>query len=135
MSCSVSENSTHDHPKISMKNIFKIGLDGKEYSVELNDSKTANEFAQLPSFDTSLSRSGGSHYWGPIPRKLSTTKEMKTSNPQKGGVYYADHLTAFAVYFDDAGSIAPYVIYHVGDIEGDMSGLSNAGYRIKLKVD
>jgi hypothetical protein len=57
-----------------------------------------------------------------------------TSNPSKGGVYYADHLTAIAVYFDDPGSIAPYVVYHLGDVTEDLSHLRRAADRIKLQV-
>jgi hypothetical protein len=117
-----------------MKNTIKIELNGKQYTVELNDSEIARGFVQSAPFQTTLSEYAGSHYWGSIPRKLSTSNDLKTSTPRKGRIYYADHLTAIAVYFDDAGSIAPYVVYHLGDVVEDMSDLYNAGTRIDLKV-
>jgi hypothetical protein len=115
-------------------NHIKIELDEKEHAVELNGSSTANGFMQLAPFETSLSEYAGSHYWGSIPRKLSTADELKTSKPRKGNVYYADHLTAIAIYFDDPGSIAPYVVYHLGVVMDDLSDLRTAGPRLRLKV-
>jgi hypothetical protein len=115
-------------------NRIKIELNGKEHAVELNGSKTANEFVQLAPFETSLSEYAGSHYWGSVPGKLSTADELRTSKPRKGSVYYADHLTAIAIYFDDPGSIAPYVVYHLGDVMDDLSDLRTARPRLRLKV-
>ena len=117
-----------------MKKTIKMELNGKEYTVELNDSKAASGLVQSAPFETSLHKYAGSHYWGSIPKRLSTPKELKTSTPRKGSIYYADHLTAIAIYFDEAGSIAPYVVYHLGDVVEDMSDLYNAGSRIVLKV-
>jgi hypothetical protein len=117
-----------------IKKTIKIELNAKEYTVELNDSEAARGLVQSAPFETSLSEYAGSHYWGSIPRKLATPKELKTSTPRKGRIYYADHLTAIAIYFDDPGSIAPYVVYHLGDVVEDMSDLYNAGSRIDLKV-
>jgi hypothetical protein len=120
--------------KTTMKTTIKIELNKQEYTIELNDSETAKGFVQSAPFATSLSEYAGSHYWGSIPRKLSTPKEMKTSTPRKGGIYYADHLTAVAVYFDDPGSIEPYVVYHLGDVVEDTFALRNAGRHINMKV-
>jgi hypothetical protein len=117
-----------------MKRTIKIELNGKEYTVELNDSETAKEFVESAPFKTSLSKNNGNHYWGSIPKRLSTSKQLATSNPKQGGIYYADHLTAFAVYYNTSGSIAPFVIYHLGDVVEDMFDLRNAGSRINLKV-
>jgi hypothetical protein len=89
---------------------------------------------QLAPFETSLSEYAGSHYWGSVPGKLSTADELRTSKPRKGSVYYADHLTAIAIYFDDPGSIAPYVVYHLGDVMDDLSDLRTARPRLRLKV-
>jgi hypothetical protein len=116
------------------KETIELELNGIKYTVELNGSATAEAFAQCAPFQSSLSEYAGSHYWGAIPKKLPTPQNLKTSNPLKGNIYYADHLTAIAVYFDDAGSIAPYVVYHLGSVTEDLSALSNAGNRIELKV-
>jgi hypothetical protein len=113
---------------------IELELNGKKYTVELNGSETAEAFAQCAPFQSSLSEYAGSHYWGAIPRNLPTPQNLKTSKPLKGSVYYADHLTAIAIYFDDPGSIAPYVVYHLGTVTEDMSALRNAGNRIELKV-
>ena len=118
-----------------MKKTLKFELNGKDYTVQLNDSETAKEFAKTAPFETSLSEYAGSHYWGSIPKKLPTPVELKTSRPRKGHAYYADHLTAIAVYFDAPGSIAPYVVYPLGEVVEDMSDLRRAGSRIKLKVE
>jgi hypothetical protein len=117
-----------------MKQIIKMALNGREHTVELNDSAMAKQFLELGAFDTSVSEYAGSHYWGPIPHKLSAQEELKTSKPTKGGVYYADHLTALAIYFEDPGSIAPYVVYHLGDVPEDMSHLHFAAGRVGLKI-
>jgi hypothetical protein len=109
----------------------KIALSGTEYTFELND-RIADEFCALLPFDTSVSRSGGHHYWGSIPQSLSTPDELRTSRPKKGGLYYADHLTALAIYYGDPGSIAPFVVYHLGDAVEDLSGLATSGSRITL---
>ena len=58
-------NSLNDLTK--MKKTIKIQLNGKEYTVELNDSETAGGFVQSAPFQTSLSEYAGSHYWGSIP--------------------------------------------------------------------
>jgi hypothetical protein len=130
----VTRENVINQEETNMGQIIKMELNGKEYTVKLNDNKIAEEFAQLLPFATSVSEYKMSHYWGYIPKRLSTPKEIKTSIPLKGSVYYADHLTAIAVYYDDPGSIAPYVIYHLGDVVEDMFELKNADYQIRLKV-
>ena len=117
-----------------MKKTLDLELQGKHYTVALNGSRLSEEFAEAAPFTSSLSESAGSHYWGAIPHGLSTPAELKTSRPQKGSVYYADHLAAIAVYFGDPGSIAPYVIYHLGDVLEDLSGLRHAPSRITVSV-
>jgi hypothetical protein len=111
-----------------------IELDGRRYKIRLNDSRTAREFADSIPFRTLLSGNGGNHYWGSIPNRLFTLKQLETSEPRKGHVYYADHLTAIAIYFDDGGSIAPYLLYPLGDITEDLSDLRNAQSLIELNV-
>jgi hypothetical protein len=113
-------------------NHIKIELNKKEHAVELNGN--ANEFMRLAPFETSLSEYAGSHYWGSIPAKLFTADELRTSKPRKVSMYYADHLTAIAIYFDDPGSIAPYVVYHLGVVMDDLSDLRTAGPLLRLKV-
>jgi|SRR3954447_10299626 hypothetical protein len=122
-----------EDPKQTVSTI-DVELNGKRYTVALNGSRTAEEFVECAPFTTSLSEYAGSHYWGYIPRRLSTLERLVTSQPRKGSVYYADHLTAIAVYFDDPGSIAPYVVYHLGDIASDLSHLEGAGSRIGMTV-
>lgn len=111
----------------------KIELDGKQYTVVLNDSATAKAFAGLSSFEVAVTEYARCHYWGGIPERLPVSETFKTSTPQKGGVYYADHFQSVAVYFDNSPSIKPYEIVRIGDIEEDLSALSTAGYSIKLK--
>jgi hypothetical protein len=118
-----------------MKKTLDLELHGKKhYTVELNGSRLSEEFAEAAPFTSSLSEYAGSHYWGTIPHRLSTPAELKTWRPQKGSLYYADHLTAIAVYFGDPGSIAPYVVYQLGDVLEDISGLRHAGARITVSV-
>src|SRR3954468_13224467 len=90
------------------RDIMELELNGTMYTLELNGTETSAAFAQVAPFQSSLFESGGSHYWGAIPKRLPTPEHLKTSHPIKGSVYYADHLTAIAIYFADPGSIAPY---------------------------
>src|SRR4051794_12975018 len=96
-------------------------LNDREHTIELIDSAMSRQFVEMLPFDAFVAAYAGSHYWGSIPRKISTPQDLKTSTPFKGGLYYADHLTALAVYFDDPGSIAPYVVYHLGSVVDDLS--------------
>jgi hypothetical protein len=111
-----------------------IQLGGADYKVSLNGHPIAEEFFALLPFDTTVSKSGGHHYWGSIPRKLSTPDSLATSSPKEGGLYYADHLTAIAVFYGHPGSIAPFTVYHLGDIVGDLSSLANGGPRLRLSA-
>ncbi|MGG7465287.1 cyclophilin-like fold protein [Plantibacter sp. YIM 135347] len=113
---------------------IEIVLNGVAYTVRLNGTEAARELAQSAPFRTSLSQNAGNHYWGSLPHRLSTLEEAGTSVPREGRVYYADHLTAIAFYFEDSRSIAPYVLYPLGDITDDLSALRTAGNWIKLQV-
>jgi hypothetical protein len=116
-----------------MEKSMNLELNEKKYTVKLNGSITAAEFMQLTPFETSLSPSGN-HCYGPIPQRLSISEEYNTSNPRKGGVYYADHMQAIAIYYGDSGSIKPFMIVYIGDIHEDLSDLNKTGRRISLKV-
>ena len=116
-----------------MEKSMKFELNEKKYTVKLNGSITAAEFMQLTPFETSLSPSGN-HCYGPIPQRLSISEEYNTSNPHKGGVYYADHMQEIAIYYGDSGSIKPFVIVYIGDIQEDLSDLNKIERRISLEV-
>lgn len=111
-----------------------INLYGIDYTVELNDSKMAERFASMAPFKTSVTEYSSNHYWGAVPKKIEKQKELKTSQPVKGGFYYADHTTSLAVFYDDSRSIAPYEIYHLGNVVGDLSALKTTPYEIECTV-
>jgi hypothetical protein len=117
-----------------MNKIANIELNGNIYTVRLNESKTAQQFAESAPFEASLV-AAGNHCYGPIPEQLPVDRAQVTSNPHKGGVYYADHLQAIAVYYGDSGSIRPFEIVYIGDIQEDLSSLRGSRRQIALKVN
>jgi hypothetical protein len=117
-----------------MTKIMNIEINGSTYRVSLNESRTAQAFAKSAPFEASLV-AGGNHCYGPIPTRLPVDRAQVTSNPHMGGVYYADHLQAIAVYYADSGSIRPWEIVYIGDIQEDVSNLrGTSSNRVELKV-
>lgn len=129
-----SIKSKRKEKSYNMSKRVLINLGGTEYMVNLNDSDMAKEFLSLIPFDTSVSEYSKNHYWGSIPRKIITQSELKTSQPEKGGFYYADHLTALSVFYEESGSIAPYEVYLLGYVEENLSELEIKPYRIRCSV-
>ena len=91
---------------------IKIELNEKSYIVNLNNSTTAEEFVRSAPFETSLIVAGN-HFYGPIPKRLSTDKSKITSNPHKGGVYYADHVQSVSIYYGEGCCIKPFEIVYM----------------------
>lgn len=113
---------------------IRIKLNEKSYIVNLNDSKTAEEFVRSAPFETSLIVAGN-HCYGPIPKRLSIERSKATSNPHKGGVYYADHVQSVSIYYGEGCCIKPFEIAYIGDIEEDLSDLCRVKHRIGLVVE
>jgi hypothetical protein len=119
---------------VKMGKSLKIKLNEKSYIVNLNDSTTAEEFMRSAPFETSLIVAGN-HCYGPIPERLSIDKSKLTSNPHSGGVYYADHVQSVSIYYGDSGSIKPFEIVYIGDVQEDMPDLRGARHRVDLRVE
>jgi hypothetical protein len=119
---------------MKMGRFIKIELNGKNYIINLNDSITAEEFARSAPFETSLIVAGN-HCYGPISERLSIDKSKITSNPHKGGVYYADHVQSVSIFYVDCGSIKPFEIVYIGDVQEDLSDLCGVRHRIDLGVE
>lgn len=113
---------------------MRIELNGKTYLVNLNDSTTAEEFMRSATFETSLIVAGN-HCYGPIPERLWIDKSKLTSNPHRGGVYYADYVQSILIYYGDSGSIMPFEIVYIGDVQEDLSDLCGVRHRINLGVE
>lgn len=114
-----------------MSDEYFLTIDSLDYEVMLDDSPMARQFAQMLPFQASATTYADCHYWGSAPERIALLDEYKTSMPKEGDLYYADHLQAFAVYFDKSESIAPYEIFHIGTIKGDLPKMKNLSYHVE----
>lgn len=85
-------------------------------------------------FKTSLI-SSCNHFYGPIPERLSIDKSKLTSNPHKGGVYYADHVQSIVIFYGNRRFIKPFEMVYIGEVQEDVSDLCNIKHRVDLEVD
>lgn len=114
---------------------IKLTLDGKEYTVTLNDNRTAEEILNMLPMELTLQRYADHEYYSSLPKKPSIKGVPMTSDAHAGGIYYYDGWSAFTVLFGDA-HIAPFEVVHIGDVNEDViSPLTSAGVTIVAEIE
>lgn len=118
-----------------MDKSIKLTLDGKEYTVTLNDNRTVEDILNMLPMELMLKRYAGHEYYSSLPQKPSIKGVSMTSVAHAGGIYYYDGWSAFTVLYGDA-QIAPFEVVHIGDVNEDViSPLAAAGATVKATIE
>lgn len=118
-----------------MNKSMKITIEGKEYTVTLNDNRCVDDILNMLPLELTLQRYAGHEYYSSLPQKPSIKGVPMTSDAHAGGIYYYDGWTAFTVLFGDA-HIAPYRVVHIGDVNEDIiTPLAAAGNTVTAKIE
>jgi hypothetical protein len=119
----------------AMDKLAKLTLDGKEYTVTLNDNRTLEDILNMLPMELTLKRYAGHEYYSSLPQKPSINGVTMTSDAHAGGIYYYDGWSAFTVLFDDA-HIGPFEVVHIGDVNEDViSQLAAASDTVEAKIE
>ena len=114
---------------------IKFTVDGKAYTVTLQNNRTVEDILKMLPLEFTLQRYAGHEYYASLPKKPSITDAPMTSDAHAGGIYYYDGWSAFTVLFGDA-HIAPYEVVHLGDVNEDViTPLAAAGATVEAKIE
>ena len=114
---------------------MKIIVDGKRYSVTLEQNALGESVAAMCPMKLTLSRSGDHEYYAALPNKAQTKGAVETSNVKRGGVYYFAAWNAFSLEFTDE-DIAPYKVFVVGQMEKELATmLETAGAKLNITLE
>ena len=114
---------------------MELKLDGKSYTVKLNENKTVRDILDMLPLTLHLQRRGGHEYYDALPEKPEIAGVPMTSNAHAKGIYYYDGWTAFTVLFGGA-NISPFRVVHIGDVVEDeiIEHLKKAGETVLAEV-
>ncbi|WP_455615019.1 cyclophilin-like fold protein [Eisenbergiella sp.] len=115
---------------------MKLILEGKSYTVKLNENKTVRDILDMLPLSLNLQRRGGHEYFNALPEKPELTGAPMTSNVHAKGIYYYDGWTAFTVLFRGS-DISPFRVVHIGDVVEDevIEHLERSGETILAEVE
>lgn len=114
---------------------MKLMIDGKTYTIKLNENKTVRGILDMLPLTLHLQRHGGHEYYDALPKKPEIAGVPMTSNAHAKGIYYYDGWTAFTVLFGGA-NISPFRVVHIGDVMEDeiIEHLAKAGEIVLAEV-
>ena len=91
-----------------------IDLEGKSYTVELEDNVTVNDIVKNLPLSLKLTRFGGHEFYSELAFRPEFASE-RTSHILAGHLYYWDGWNAFVINYID-WDISPYNVVHLGQV-------------------
>ena len=111
-----------------------------EYPGELDDSDISNAIWLSNRLTVEINMLGGMMY-GELPLDVILPKEGRTTQLETGDIAYWPGPGAFCIFFgptplsgEDGQPVAPYPVIKIGKMNGDCSGLEDAGDRQKITI-
>ena len=111
-----------------------------EYPGELDDSDISNAIWLSNRLTVEINMLGGMMY-GELPLDVILPKEGRTTKLETGDIAYWPGPGAFCIFFgptplsgEDGQPVAPYPVIKIGKMNGDCSGLEDAGDRQKITI-
>ena len=103
-----------------MEKQMRLIINGKEFTVTLNDNLTVDELKTMLPLDLILQNYEGHEYYGSLPKHISQRGVKMTSTAHSQGIYYYDGWKAFTVLYGGA-QIDPFKVVHIGDVNEDVA--------------
>ena len=111
-----------------------------EYPGELDGSDISNAIWLSNRLTVEINMLGGMMY-GELPLDVILPKEGRTTKLETGDIAYWPGPGAFCIFFgptplsgEDGQPVAPYPVIKIGKMNGDCSGLEDAGDRQKITI-
>ena len=111
-----------------------------EYPGELDGSDISNAIWLSNRLTVEINMLGGMMY-GELPGDVILPKEGRTTKLETGDIAYWPGPGAFCIFFgptplsgEDGQPVAPYPVIKIGKMNGDCSGLEDAGDRQKITI-
>ena len=111
-----------------------------EYPGELDGSDISNAIWLSNRLTVEINMLGGMMY-GELPLDVILPKEGRTTQLETGDIAYWPGPGAFCIFFgptplsgEDGQPVAPYPVIKIGKMNGDCSGLEDAGDRQKITI-
>lgn len=89
-----------------------IKLDGKNYTVKLEDNVTVRDILKKMPLSLNMQRYAGHEYYAELPFRPEFAAE-KTSHIEAGHLYYWDGWNAFVINYEES-DISPYKVIQLG---------------------
>ena len=111
-----------------------------EYPGELDGSDISNAIWLSNRLTVEINMLGGMMY-GELPLDVILPKEGRTTKLETGDIAYWPGPGAFCIFVgptplsgEDGQPVAPYPVIKIGKMNGDCSGLEDAGDRQKITI-
>lgn len=101
---------------------IRISIDGRAFTFNLTDDRTARELIATLPFEGSASMYHGNHYYLVTPKGLSVEGLRPTRDAKQGHLVYSAEYKGLGIFFAD-GHFDENELFFIGEAEEDMSGL------------
>jgi len=113
---------------------LKMELDGKTFTILLENNVTAKALLQTLPFSISASVYHNNHYYAVTPKSLPINGLKPTKDATKGGIYYSAEYKGLGIFFE-GGHFDNNELFYIGKIKEDISSIDGSKNALVIKFE